>query len=1154
MNVLGAVAKGLGDVVLGSGPEDEVTEAVEALLERIATGFIPEDRAMATAKLKELVTESPGSRAAFGQMAFPVIREVVIEDGTDVEAVRGVLELLHLCIKVDGDALAALSAAGETEGGESPEASTGAMELDRAALVVADLFCREDENLDLPFGLLSTNQPVSDFYTRYSALKCINSLLVIHAHRVQQHVLGSPTAVAKLMDLLSSEESMEVERNESLLLLVGLCKGNLEIQKLVVFEGAFDHLFTIIDKEERGGVIVQDCLELLVHLITQNSSNQLMFRESGHLAKLVSLIPLPSQGDGSAQHSPTDIPEPRVLFLALEVLNVLLRAPSCTSKTDLKATQDQLARLQLLQGLARLACAENTDGDGNFSALWGQSFRTLACLLKENSRAKDEFPAMTVRWTRESYEDVPVLHCILLRTLHSKSAFERDAALEVIRTFCEGNETGQAMLASTVHVVEGSDFDGSGASLGTFGTTLLKAIDGPTSDDVSKHQAALVMGALLDGCALAKDRADATILAKFVRILSDIKGEASQAQSSTVLLGRAVLKLLCLWLNESPGSVQKVFSSPSHVPLLVDLIVKEDCKDVVTRGLASVVLGICVLQKVEARTDASFYTSSSVLDIVSKHIGLHTFFCAWEDMAATREYKRGLHPLRTARVITKKEVDACLGLEGAGETSAAVGITRDFFGFHLIFSPTFADCVKSLHPLVRLGVVSSYSGPNQGGQGGQGGAEEADGSAMAADAGLVRKLQDEIKQLRSRNESLATDLLAMTSGTKAIAPAPAPQNGTSGENQGPEGPSPGAEPPKDQVAKEELMAAKAKQAELDIALRESDKRVDALEAQVRSAASKLKEEEGKREATQEESAKHENDLKMLSEAYNTLEEHSFNLESKIKDLETNLEEASKNQPAGGSADAAQAAAQAEARIQSLEADLTAANGACSDLRASQDAAVKESEGLRARVARLEESLQEERTRSAALASGASEEAVAAMRAEVLSSAKAEREAALSSKDQEHAMEMASLRDQLQMSQAQYKEAQGLYEAKKDKAHTEEELKRAVENARNEAAADTDEEIYQLETKLRDMQTKLLQAQRQGEGSKDMVSGADLEAAVAAAREEAMAEADESMNDLLVCLGQEEKKTEVLAAKLQELGHDVEDLLADIESEEDEDED
>ncbi len=52
MNVLGAVAKGLGDVVLGSGPEDEVTEAIEALLERVATAFIPEDRVLAIAKLK----------------------------------------------------------------------------------------------------------------------------------------------------------------------------------------------------------------------------------------------------------------------------------------------------------------------------------------------------------------------------------------------------------------------------------------------------------------------------------------------------------------------------------------------------------------------------------------------------------------------------------------------------------------------------------------------------------------------------------------------------------------------------------------------------------------------------------------------------------------------------------------------------------------------------------------------------------------------------------------------------------------------------------------------------------------------------------------------------------------------------------------------
>ncbi len=59
------------------------------------------------------------------------------------------------------------------------------------------------------------------------------------------------------MDLLTAEESMEVERNESLLLLVGLCNNEAQIQKLVVFEGAFDVVFNIIAKEQQSGVIVQ---------------------------------------------------------------------------------------------------------------------------------------------------------------------------------------------------------------------------------------------------------------------------------------------------------------------------------------------------------------------------------------------------------------------------------------------------------------------------------------------------------------------------------------------------------------------------------------------------------------------------------------------------------------------------------------------------------------------------------------------------------------------------------------------------------------------------------------------------------------------------------------------------------------------------------
>ena len=65
--------------------------------------------------------------------------------------------------------------------------------------------------------------------------------------------------------------------------------------------------------------------------------------------------------------------------------------------------------------------------------------------------------------------------------------------------------------------------------------------------------------------------------------------------------------------------------------------------------------------------------------------------------------------------------------------------------------------------------------------------------------------------------------------------------------------------------------------------------------------------------------------------------------------------------------------------------------------------------------------------------------------------------------------------------------------------------------------------------------------------------AKIEAAVAEAREEMTAENDDAMNDLLVCLGQEERKVEVLSEKLVGHGVDVETILEELEEEEEEEE-
>lgn len=56
---------------------------------------------------------------------------------------------------------------------------------------------------------------------------------------------------------------------------------------------------------------------------------------------------------------------------------------------------------------------------------------------------------------------------------------------------------------------------------------------------------------------------------------------------------------------------------------------------------------------------------------------------------------------------------------------------------------------------------------------------------------------------------------------------------------------------------------------------------------------------------------------------------------------------------------------------------------------------------------------------------------------------------------------------------------------------------------------------------------------------------DVEAIRAEAREEAEKESEAELNDLLVCLGQEQSKVEKLSARLIELGEDVDSLLEGI---------
>lgn len=79
-----------------------------------------------------------------------------------------------------------------------------------------------------------------------------------------------------------------------LILLNGLSQSSSELQKLFVFENAFERVFNLIESDgalTQGGIVVQDCLSLLANLVRYNASNQTTFRETGGVAKFAALLP-----------------------------------------------------------------------------------------------------------------------------------------------------------------------------------------------------------------------------------------------------------------------------------------------------------------------------------------------------------------------------------------------------------------------------------------------------------------------------------------------------------------------------------------------------------------------------------------------------------------------------------------------------------------------------------------------------------------------------------------------------------------------------------------------------------------------------------------------------------------------------------------------
>ncbi|XP_059639865.1 golgin candidate 6 isoform X2 [Cornus florida] len=812
--------KGVVGLVFGNeGSGSSEDSYVERLLDRISNGVLAEDRRTAITELQSVVAESHAAQLAFGAMGFPVLLSVLKEERDDVEMVRGALETLA----------SALTPINHVKGPKNEV---------QPALMNTDLLSREAESISLLLSLLSEE----DFYVRYYTLQLLTALLTNSPNRLQEAILTIPRGITRLMDMLMDRE---------------------EIQKIVVFEGAFDKIFSIVKEEggSEGGVVVQDCLELLNNLLCNNASNQVLLRETLGFDSILSILKLRGSTYKFTQQKTIN------LLSALETISLLIvEGPETETGKDANKLTNKtvLVQKKVLDHLLMLG----VESQWASVAVRCAALRCIGDLIAGHPKNRD---ALASKILGEEPNVEPALNSILRIILRTSSMQEFLAADYVFKSFCENNSDGQTMLASTLipqpqstlHAPVEEDVNMS------FGSMLLHGLTMSENDGDLETccRAASVLSHVLKDNIECKDRVlrielEAPMrslgapeplmhrMVKYLALASSMENKDGKSSTSGFLYVQPIiLKLLVTWLYDCPSAVLCFLDSRPHLTYLLELV-SNPSTTVCSRGLAAVLLGECVIYNKSGDGGKDAFT---IVDALSQKVGLTSYFLKFDEMQKSILFSSS-KPSQPRKPMTRSTAASMAEIEDVDENQLTNQKNEDHPLLGSIFDAQFVNFVKSLEADIRDSIVETYSHPKSKvavvpAEIEQKGGETAEDYIKRLKS-FVEKQCSEIQDLLSRNSSLAEDLAKIGGG------------GSSWHEHRATGGS-------ERVQTETLRRD----------LQEATQRVEMLKtekAKIESEASMYQNLAGKMES----------DLKSLSDAYNSLEQANFHLEKEVKALKS----------------------------------------------------------------------------------------------------------------------------------------------------------------------------------------------------------------------------------------------------------------------------
>lgn len=576
---------------------------------RVVSSTQLEDRRDAVRAIKALAKKY---KKEVGTLCTEVLLDVLRKDRMDSEIVGYSVEALWSVTEI------------ERLGSEEDRQS-------RPEIQFSDTVVRSQDNITLLLSLLED----FEFGIRRPTTVLLWVLLQNKLAEMQEAILVIPQGISRVIDLLL--DSREVIRNDAILLLAELTKSNKQIQKIVAFENAFDRLLAIICEEgySDGGIVVEDCINVLLNLLKGNNSNQSYFRETNLINHLVPFFDFRlTSANSSSNWSPQKVAN------VLQMLNLVRTLVSPNNPQQSTAScQKLILQCKLLEYLCVFMF-----GGGVPTEILTDTITTVAEVIRGCNVCQKYLEIVSTPSTPPR----PAILAILMSMVTEKQPLVlRLSALYCFICYVYKNEESQCNIINTLlpSSTEPTSI--------TPGQILIAGLFG--SDPLSNWCTAVaISNSLNEGLKAQLLRVQLSMQGgSQVTLLQQITMFLSQRSDLKVQTRVGLLILLCTWLADCGLGVTQFLTDTTNVPFLIGQLEQNYSNELgqLSRCLCATLLGISLAYNTGASPE---YGQEALRQIIDHRIGKDAFVECLHHITSSEFFtKAAKHPRNRATVLAE---------------------------------------------------------------------------------------------------------------------------------------------------------------------------------------------------------------------------------------------------------------------------------------------------------------------------------------------------------------------------------------------------------------------------------------------------------------------------------------------------------------------